>query len=251
MLYVQRADEGLIKMQIAICDDDAGCCSTIERWLQSYELDEKIKMNITTYSSADPLLKEMEAGCWFDVIFLDIELPERSGIDLGHMIRHDMQNETVSIVYISGKTKYCKDLFESEPLNYHHKPLSKEDIIADMNKVVRRYGNRKKVLTYMEEGVCKAILLSDIMYIEAADKLLTVMIRGNKRIRIRESLSHLAEKFSAYGMCQCHRSFMVNLSYVDKYLNRCFFMKNGAEIPVGRKYVQNVKNAWARYDLEV
>ncbi|MCM1245205.1 MAG: LytTR family DNA-binding domain-containing protein [Roseburia sp.] len=238
-------------MQIAICDDDAGCCSTIEKWLQAYELKQKIKMNITIYNSADPLLDELKAGYWFDVIFLDIELPEQSGIDLGQIIRQDMQNETVSIVYISGKTKYCKDLFELEPLNYHQKPLNKKDIIADMDKVVRRYGNRKKVLTYMEDGVCKAILLSDIMYIEATEKRLTVVVRGNKQITIRESLTRLAEEFANYSMCQCHRSFMVNLSYVDRYLNRCFYMKNGAEIPVGRKYVSNVKNAWARYDLEV
>lgn len=238
-------------MQIAICDDDAGCCSTVEKWLQSYGLEQRIKMDITIYNSADPLLGEMKAGYWFDVIFLDIELPEKSGIDLGQIIRNDLQNETVSIVYISGKTKYCKDLFELEPLNYHHKPLKKQDITGDIDKVVKRQKRYKRVLTYMDEGISRAIPLANIMYMEATEKRIKIMLRGNKSIMIKESLTNLAEEFSKYAMCQCHRSFIINLSYVDKYLNRCLFMKNGAEIPVGRKYVQNVKNAWAKYGLEV
>lgn len=238
-------------MRVAICDDDRGCCSKIEKWLQEYGVAEKVEMNISIYNEADPFLKQMEAGCCFDVIILDIELPERSGIDLGYVIRDRLQNETVSIIYISGKTKYCRYLFELEPLNYHHKPLREKDIISDMNKALRRCGSHKKVLNYVEDGVSKRILLADIMYIEARDKRVVVRLKGNEQILIRDSLAHLAKEFSGYSVCQCHRSYIVNLSYVSKYLNRCLFMRNGDEIPVGKRYVENVKKAWAGYDLEV
>lgn len=238
-------------MRVAICDDDEGCCTKIEKWLQEYGVAQKVEMNISTYTGANPLLEQLEAGYCFDVIILDIELPERSGIDLGHVIRERLEDETVSIIYISGETKYCRYLFELEPLNYHHKPLREKDIISDMNKALKRCGASQKALSYVEDGITRKILLTDIMYIEARDKQIIVVLRGGKRIFIRDSLTRLAERFSDHSICQCHRSFIVNLNYVDQYLNRCLFMRNGEEIPVGKRYVENVKKAWTQYDLEV
>ena len=43
----------------------------------------------------------------------------------------------------------------------------------------------------------------------------------------------------------------MNLSYVVRYLDHCLFMENGAEIPVGRRYVEKIKKAWVDYDMEV
>ncbi len=238
-------------MQVAICDDDEGCCSLLENWLRVYQTTQGVRLGVHIYNRAELLLEQMEAGYWFDVIFLDIELPRSSGIELGHVIREHLKNEEVSIIYISGKTKYCKDLFELEPLNYHHKPLRREKIFADMDKIIKRKGLRKMALKYLDDGIPKAILLADIMYIKANDKKLEVTVNGNKKIRIRDSIQKFKEEFKDYPLCQCHRAYMVNLNYVDKYLDHCFFMKNGAEISVGRRYVEEVKKYWAKFDLEV
>lgn len=238
-------------MQVAVCDDDEGCCSQIENWLRMYQTKQGVRLSVHIYNRAELLLEQMEAGYWFDVIFLDIELPKSSGIELGHRIRGHLKNEEVFIIYISGKTKYCKELFELEPLNYHHKPLRREKIFSDMDKVVKRIGQRRMALKYYDDGIPKAIMLADIMYIKANDKKLEVTVNGNHKIRIRDSIQKFKEEFKGYPLCQCHRAYMVNLNYVDKYLDHCFFMKNGAEIPVGRRYVEEVKKTWADFGLEV
>lgn len=238
-------------MQVAICDDDEGCCSQLENWLDTYQKIQGIPVKVHVYHCVDLLLEQMEAGCWFDAIFLDIEFPGSSGIELGQKIRKQLKNEVVNIIFISGKTKYCKDLFEMEPLNYHHKPLRREKIFADMDKLVRRSDSRKMAVQYSDDGVQRAILLADIMYIRAMDKKLELIIKGNKKLRIRDSIQRFREEFKDYPLCQCHRSYLVNLNYVDKYLDHCFFMKNGAEIPVGRRYLDEVKKTWASFGLEV
>ena len=54
----------------------------------------------------------MKTGYFFDMIFLDIELPEKTGIDLGKIIVEKYDERLVSIVFISGKNIYCEKLFD-------------------------------------------------------------------------------------------------------------------------------------------
>lgn len=238
-------------MQIAICDDDKGCCSQIEKWLKTYRATEKLEIKLNIYYDAERLIKELRSGRCFDVIFLDIELPELSGIEVGREIRHYLENDFINIVFISGKTQYCMDLFELEPLNFHHKPLVEEQIIADVEKIAGRMSRQQKILRYQDMGIEKAILLKEIVYVEATGKLLEVTTVSGKKISIRDTLIHLDQLFFDYYLCQCHRSYLINMSQVDKYQERCFYMKNGAVIPVGKKYAETAKKAWVDFSLEV
>lgn len=154
-------------------------------------------------------------------------------------------------VFISGKTQYCLDLFELEPLNFHHKPLEKERIIADVEKIAGRMSRQQKVLRYQDMGIEKAILLKDIVYVEATGKLLQVTTVSGRKISIRDTLIHLDQLFFDFYLCQCHRSYLINMSHVDKYHDRSFYMKNGVVIPVGKKYAEAAKGAWVEYGLEV
>ncbi|MFQ9514964.1 MAG: LytR/AlgR family response regulator transcription factor [Eubacterium sp.] len=235
-------------MRIAICDDDMGCCSQLEKWLLDYKVREKVDIQTDIFYSAETLLCQIKNRYWFDLIFLDIELPQRTGIELGHAIRNYMKDDRVSIIFISGKTDYCQELFELEPQNFYHKPLKEEVVIKDLDKAIRRWGYHKKVLRYIEDGVPKGIVLGDILYVEAKNKAVEIMTKDDGKIIIRDSLSRIAEEFKDYQICQCHRSFVVNLFFVEKFFNNVLYMKNGNKIPVGRKYANNVKNSWASYE---
>lgn len=235
-------------MQVAICDDDIGCCSQIEKWLIDYGKREKIEINVELFYSAETLLRDIKNKCWFDVIFLDIELPEKTGIELGYEIRKAVDDEKISLIFISKKTKYCQKLFDLEPQNFHKKPLEEKEIYRDMDKAISRTNNRKKVLKYMDNNIPKGILLGNILYIEAKNKLLVVTTKDGEKIIIRDSITRISDEFSQYHMCQCHRSFLVNLFFVEEYSNQSFRMSNGEYIPVGRKYAENIKAAWANYD---
>jgi DNA-binding LytR/AlgR family response regulator len=237
-------------MEIAICDKDNGCCSQIEKWLDSYRVVEKVDISTAVYYSAQRFLEELRSGRCFDIIFLDMELPDLSGIKVGHEIRHLLKNDYVNIVFMSEKTTYCLELFELEPLNYHQKPLERERVLADVKKVVGRGDRGQKVLKYADMGIRKGIPLKDIMYASAVEKGVQVREVDGSDVWIRDTIVNMDERYSQYFLCQCHRSFLVNLSYVEKYHNRCFQMRDGTEIPVGKKYAENIKEAWVKYGQE-
>ena len=237
-------------MQVVICDDDIGCCEEIKEWLEEYGKRESLDLDISLYFDAEELLDDMTDNRWFDVIFLDIELPKKNGVELGYKIREIAQNDTIYIVYISGKTEYCPDLFETEPLNFHHKPLKKDKIIKDMKKIVSRYNAGQQVLKYTEDGVTKGVFLRDIVYIRAKNKKTAVYTNKGTSFFVRESVQEIAKKLEKYHFYQCHRAYVINMKYVDRYLNYNFYMKDGTEINVSRKYNEDVRRAWVVYDEE-
>jgi len=235
-------------MRVVVCDDDIGCCAEIENWLMRYAMKESRDIQVTLYHDAEKLLESMEQNQWFDAIFLDIELPEKSGVELGHRIREMAQSDMVAIVYISAKTEYCPELFEIEPLNFHQKPLKKEDILKDMDKILQRYSIGQNVLKYTENGITRGIFLRDVLYIKTKDKMAEVFTAKGTSFLIRDSLQDLHEKYEKYHLCQCHRSCVINMNHVKRYLNYTLFLEDGTEITVGRKYRDQVKNAWIEYD---
>lgn len=237
-------------LRIVICDDDEGCCSRLDNWLYSFKVRENVDLEVSIYNRAETLLKHMREGQWFDVIFLDIELPQKTGVELAREIRQKMLNDQVFIIFISGQTKYCLELFELEPLNFHQKPLVKGEIIKDIEKIMERKSVQKQVYKFSVDGLTKGIFLRDIMYIEAMGNMVEITAVGGKKIVVRESLLRLIKEFENCHFCQCHRSFIVNLCYVHRYRENYLYMKDETKVPVGKTYLDFVKRQWIRFDLE-
>lgn len=235
-------------MHVVVCDDDKGCCAKIEKWLKEYRTVESIDITIDVFFRAETLLEKMATGYFFDMIFLDIELPEKTGIDLGKMIVEKYEERIVSIVFISGKNVYCEKLFDLEPQNFHLKPLKKEMILNDIKKYICRNRSNKAVLKYTEAGVTKGIYIGDIIYIEAREKNIDVYTSDGKVKQIRESIKNIEDNFAKYYIVKCHKSYAVNAKYIERYTNKSLLLANGKMITVGRKYAQNVKEVWSKYE---
>ena len=84
-------------MHIVVCDDDKGCCTKIEKWVKEYKTIESVDITVDVFYSAETLIEKMKTGYFFDMIFLDIELPKKTGIDLGKIIVEKYDERLVKI----------------------------------------------------------------------------------------------------------------------------------------------------------
>ena len=123
-----------MEIQIAVCDDELEICMQIEKQL-IYILDElSFKYDIDCFLTGEELCNEMKKER-YDLIFLDIELPNMSGVQIGKYIRETLKNEIVQIAYISSKQEYAMELFDFRPINFLIKPLTYKNI----RKVIDKY----------------------------------------------------------------------------------------------------------------
>ena len=237
-------------LKIAICDDDQGCCGQLEEILRDYAKKEKLDMRIQVFYSAEDMLASLREGNLYDVVYLDIRLPQRSGVELGHALRQIRDRDAMSLFFISGETDRCMELFELEPVNFYHKPLDEKIIRRDMDKVVRRSGSARKSLNYTENGIVRGIPLGDVLYAEALRKRVVIHLRNtSETVTIRKTLRELEQEYGALDFCLCHRSYLVNVSRVVKARGGYFTMENGDRIPLGDKYRYSAIEKWQRYLL--
>ena len=236
-------------MKIVICDDDDGCCSQIEKWVLEYEKQKNISIEVDIYNSAETLIKHIQRGYAFDAIYLDIELPKKNGIELGHIIRERLDATVISIIFISGKTQYCVDLFELEPMNFHQKPLLKEWIWKDLDKIVKRRGENAKTITYKDKGLQRSIFVKDVISITSDGNMLNITLSNGETVTFRGSLSSMSGRYEMECLVRCHKSYMINLNHVSEYQRGWLFLSNGKKIPVGKKYLEITKKRWAFFGM--
>ena len=114
-------------IKIAICDDFKDIVAQVNEHLVEYQQLRNIELDIKSFFSAEDLLDYLQSNhC--DLIILDIELVEMNGVELGHKIRTELNDNIIKIVYISGKNCYDRQLFDVQQLNFLQKPIDKEKL---------------------------------------------------------------------------------------------------------------------------
>ncbi len=97
-----------------------------------------MKSDIEVFYSGESFLADIMQGNQFDLIYLDIEMDQINGIEVGRQIRKEMKDYTTEIVYVSGKDEYDRQLFEVQPLHFIPKPIASNIVIDDLKLALER-----------------------------------------------------------------------------------------------------------------
>lgn len=113
---------------IGICDDGLNTCASLEKMVLQYAEKNKLKMLTQVWYTGEELCTFLEQGGHLDILFLDIELFNLSGIEVGDFIRNRMEDRGMQIIYISGESSYAQRLFKSQPMDFLVKPITQQQI---------------------------------------------------------------------------------------------------------------------------
>ncbi len=123
--------------RIAICDDEIGTCSDLENMILGFANQHALQIETEVFYSEEMLYHALLEQCLFDLIFLDIQLFQLDGIQVGKQIREQLRNDKIGIVYISSKETYVMRLFQVRPLDFLLKPLNREKVVAVLELFIR------------------------------------------------------------------------------------------------------------------
>ncbi|TLV02144.1 LytR/AlgR family response regulator transcription factor [Dyadobacter luticola] len=176
-----------------------------------------------------------------DLVFLDIEMPGFSGIDLLRKIRE----EVVMAVFITSHPEFALEGFELSALDYILKPLTEERFAQAARKIQEYWEMRQKSAAYevmfekdmltIKEGHNHVKLAQrDIIYLEAMQDY-TKIVTSNKNYMTLSSLTYFMEQLPADRFLRVHRSYAVSVGQV-KEMRYSELVCNNAVIPVGKTY---------------
>ena len=232
-----------MKLKIAICDDDASQREYLTEAVSDWAKKNRHLANIRQYMDAKSFLFDYLEDKGFDILLLDIEMPEMNGIELAKTVRRE--NSTVQIVFITGFYEYFSDGFDVSALHYLIKPADERKLFTVLDKAVdNRAYRQRSVLLVTADGEVK-VSLADILYIESENVYIIVhTVHGDYRTRmaLTKFMEQLDETFF-----KVHRSFVVGLKYIKKITRTEVVMTNGASIPISRGLYDEVHAALIKY----
>tara|TARA_R110002096_G_scaffold189878_2_gene370654 strand:- start:3641 stop:4330 length:690 start_codon:yes stop_codon:yes gene_type:complete len=178
-----------------------------------------------------------------DLVLLDINLPDMSGIDFIKTIKNPP-----AIVMTTAYPDYAVNSFELDTIvDYLVKPFSFDRFLKAINKVKDRIelpkntqDDNAEILFLNVDKTLHKLVLNSILYIESDRNYLTV-VTENQKLSYIDSLKNWTAKLPENQFFQVHKSFIVNSKFVDKISGNVLFVNNN-KIPIGRTYKQELLN---------
>lgn len=237
--------------QVHICDDIKEHALELQNLLQS--LNETLCFSVTISSSAEEfsnILNSIEQGNTlpWDILFMDIRLPESDGITLGKKLRKICPD--TYLIFTTAYSEYAVKGYEASAYRYLLKPVKTEDLQALMADIRADFNRKKKILIKGKKN-STYVALKDILYISAEDKYAIVYTKDGHFISDM-SLNQYEEQLRNHGFYRIHRKYLVNVyhhrSLNDNYAN----LSDGSSLPVSKAKTGAYRNfvfAYMREEL--
>lgn len=227
-------------LHIAICDDEKIICRQLEDMLHGIGENIDQEIDIEVYYSGEELFNTLLKGYSYDLIFLDIELYQISGIEIGKKIREELNDELTQIVYISCKESYAMELFDVRPLNFLIKPFNKEKIELVIQRVIKLLYKENKFFEYKNNNVTFSVLIKDILYFESHGRKVNIKLNDETK-SFYGKLSTVEEQINNQDFIMIHKSYLINLNHCIEYTYEYVKMSNQDVLTISQNNRKSVR----------
>ena len=231
-------------IRAALCDDDILTLNAMQGFLDRYCRERNREIVHTTFCNPLELLSEIERGVRFDVLFLDILMPGQNGIETAAEIRRYDNN--IKIVFLTSSAEFAIQSYTVEAYFYQLKPLRWEDFSRVMDSVLEKCAHEQENSLILRcKGLLTRIDLKQLEFCEVIHRTLLFHLTSGKVLESTGSLDELGRKLAPYNcFLRVHRSYIVNLDYVQNISYRAITMTCLTEIPIPRGKYNEIKDAF-------
>lgn len=228
---------------LAVCDDIPIECADIAKQIENILKQFSIDFIVKRFFSGQELLHSKES---FDMIFLDIKMPEINGMDLAKKIRE--QGKQSLIIFITSAREYVFEAFDVEAFQYLVKPIQNEKLKNILEKAIKRIQADTKIdfLIISADRQTKKVFLKDILYIESVGRIARIHCRDGI-LETYEQIGILEDKLSEKNFFRCHKCFLINLDYVDAFHKTEISLDNGEKILLAKRRYEDFQKAILSY----
>ena len=227
-------------MRVLIVDDEKPARDKLRRLLAQ----EEDVAFVAEAADGVEALQRVASDC-FDVAFLDIQMPEVSGIELAA----SLPEPAPLVVFVTAFDQYAIRAFDANAIDYLLKPYDQARLQRAMQRVRERTGKARasglpvQQLLVSERGVTRVVRIADLQWIETADNYVALHCADGAPL-LRQTLAGLLPQLGP-GFVRCHRRAAVQLAWIDSVValdkGDCeLLLRGGARVPCSRQYRADV-----------
>lgn len=224
--------------KIAICDDNLTDALTIKKYLQNFEMNHDIDFDIHTFSNSQDFLNAYNSSGCYHIVFLDVEMPNKNGLEIARYIRTNLNDFYTKLVFVSNYPEYMQDSFNVQAFHYFPKPFREKDFLSLMELLITDFANHTTTKLLLREDLNEELVyIHDIIAItclDARQKRLTVTLQ-NRSLTTSGRISDMESDLKDHNFISPSRGYLVNLNHVHYIQEKFLVMDNGEQIPLSRK----------------
>jgi DNA-binding LytR/AlgR family response regulator len=235
-------------LRVLAVDDEAPALDELV-WL--LERDDRIG-TVVAANSGEVALKVLHEQP-VDAIFMDVQMPGLSGIDLARVLSRFTRQPPV--VFVTAHEQHAVDAFELNVVDYVLKPVRDERLSEAVRRVMHRIEGREAASAGDDEGivvelggVSRLVPRSEVLWVEAQGDYARLHTANGSHL-VRVPLSTLADQWRESGFVRIHRSFLVALGHIAEWRmdsGRCTVVVAGNELLVSRRHTRALRDLLVR-----
>lgn len=237
-------------IKIAICDDEEkeltktkGMCDSYASKYPEYDI------RISTFATPVELMLYMEQNK-FDILFLDIYMPQMTGIELARSLRN--KNDDCQIIFLTTSLTHAVEAFSLHAAHYLVKPFMEEQFVDAMSKAIASIEkvSRTHIMLKTSSGVQK-IVLADFLYAETMRHVQSIHMTEGKCLQVRMTSTELFEMLRQDNrFFKCGSTYILNLDKIEEVTLHTINFENGIQLPMQRRQYKELLSKYTGYLLE-
>ena len=218
-------------------DDEPKALEVIERYCQKISLI-SLKATFREPLKAIEFLNREKV----DLIFLDINMPDLSGIQMLQTL-----SPRPLIIFTTAYSQYAVESYELNALDYLLKPITFERFLMAINKAAAAFSSRntnspdEDAAVLIKSGAqTYRVKVSEILYLEKNGNYITVHLKDDN-ILVRENMGDIFDLVPAADFIRVHKSYVVGIRHISM-IEVHQLIVNGEKIPIGSTYRDSIRD---------
>lgn len=165
-----------------------------------------------------------EYRCDYDALFLDIQMPSISGMEVAHRIR--VQDNHVKIIFITNLVEYAVEGYSVQAFDYIVKPVDYDTFTSKLDRLLRVLSLEQMTvrISVKVDDMIKNVSSDEILYVEVRNHDVLFHTTDGKILKQWGALSKFEEKLQPAHFVRCNSCYLVNLKYVSGVKGNTLFV---------------------------
>lgn len=236
--------------RLAVCDDEITSLSHIISLLDEFRSASPFHFEYDSFHNGLELIAALEQGKHFDVYCLDIVMPGFDGIALGKEIRR--KDTAAQIIYLTSSPEFALDSYSVRAANYILKPITKETLFSVLTDVFEETKEKEDAsLTLKDNQGIHRILLFTLLYAEAMGRKVFYHLASGRTLECSSRFSEVCNTLLEHDFfIQPHRSYIVNMNYIDTIENTELTLQTHQVIPIAQGKGKKIKDLYLAFQMK-
>lgn len=246
-------EEGSSLIRIAVCDDNKSTLVQLEKYIDSGFRRYTTDIEIHSFDNGQLLLNANDHKK-FDVLFLDIDMPNITGFDIAKELRDSFEN--CYLIFISSHSDLVYKSLDFQPFNFIRKSpieLFEDTLNNVITKLMSNMKQNENIILEDEISGKVAVYYRNIIYIKSDRHYLYYYLqKHDEPIKIRGSINDIESHLEEYDFARIHRSIIINLRFVlsiDAKVGKVYIQKDSTQkaLSLSKSYKESVNMKYTLY----